>query len=613
MPDDLRAIVDALPVLVAHIGADLRYRFANRSYHDWFGRDPEEIVGRTMAEILGEEVMAAIRPHIDEVLAGQVTTYETWAAYKHGGTRFVHAVYTPRFGRDGRVTGFIAMVADATRERRADERLHILAEASDVLSSSLDVRVTMPRLAHLVVPRLGDWCAVDVVHPDGRLETYGVARAGEVERREPPSLGEKVTGDLVRVPITSRRRALGAITVVSAGGRRPYGPPDVEVLRELASRAAMALENARLFEAAQEATRRKDQFLAMLGHELRNPLAPIVTALELMKLRGDPSHGREREVIERQVGHLVRLVDDLLDVARLTRGLIRLSRAPVETATVVGKAVEMAAPILEERGHRLVLDVPREGLRVDGDLVRLAQVVVNLLTNAAKYTEPGGEVSVAARRVGREVEIAVSDDGIGIDEPMLQKIFDLFVQGQQALDRSEGGLGIGLTLVRSLVDMHGGRVTAHSEGLGTGSTFTVTLPTVEARAEAPTPAARRPIEGASRRVLVVDDNEDAALILGDALRAAGHEVEIAHDGPGAIYAMGRFDAEIALLDIGLPVMDGYELARRLRDSPRGSALRLIAVTGYGAEEDQRRTREAGFEHHFVKPLDLDDLLVALAR
>jgi PAS domain S-box-containing protein len=366
-----------------------------------------------------------------------------------------------------------------------------------------------------------------------------------------------------------------------------------------------------LREAAEAANRAKDEFLAMLGHELRNPLSPILTALQLMRLRGSDGSERERTVIERQVKHLTRLVDDLLDVSRIARGKVELKEELVELAEVVAKAVEMTSPLLEQRTHTFDLDVPRNGLPLRGDPVRLSQVVSNLLTNAAKYTPSGGHITVRGTEEQGHVVLRVRDRGIGIAPDMLPHIFDLFVQERQALDRSQGGLGLGLPIVRNLVEHHGGTVSAYSEGRGTGSEFVVRLPkapvaeasddprVVNAQTAVPvTTPAHAP------RVLVVDDNIDAAEMLAAALTARGYQTRVAHDGPAALLAAEKFRPVIAFLDLGLPVMDGYELAARLREIPVLRSLRLIALTGYGQESDRRKTRRAGFHHHLVKPVDL---------
>jgi signal transduction histidine kinase/CheY-like chemotaxis protein len=364
---------------------------------------------------------------------------------------------------------------------------------------------------------------------------------------------------------------------------------------------------------AESANRAKDEFLAMLGHELRNPLAPIVTALHLMKLRGGGAMEKERSVIERQVTHLTRLVDDLLDVSRITRGKIELDRQQVEAAEVIAKAIELSSPVLEQRQHHLVLSVASRGLAVHGDPTRLAQVFSNLLTNAAKYTPPGGHIKVAACCEAGRIVLSVKDDGIGIDPEVLPRVFELFVQERRTLERSEGGLGLGLAIVRNLVAMHGGTVAARSEGRGRGSEFVVELPAA-ARQD---PLARNGTAGSSepslapsgRRILVVDDNADAAQLLAETLRAVGHVTRVAHDGPAALRIASEFRPDAALLDIGLPVMDGYELARRLREQL--GDVQLVAITGYGQAPDKERAIDAGFDEHLVKPVQFERLHAVL--
>jgi len=389
---------------------------------------------------------------------------------------------------------------------------------------------------------------------------------------------------------------------------------ETEIEQRQALEAALrdALRERELSErAAQDADRRKDEFLAMLGHELRNPLAPILTALQLMQLRG-AGGDREQKVIERQVRHLGRLVDDLLDVSRITRGKVQLKTEPVELAVVIAKAIEMASPIFEQRSHTLAVDVPREGLMLEADQVRLGQVLFNLLTNAAKYTDPGGRIAVKGWRDENSVAISVQDNGAGISKEMLPNVFELFVQGQRTIDRSQGGLGIGLTLARSLVELHGGSIAARSDGLGKGTEFVVHLPTAAKSAERemqPRKPQKLEIVRMPRvRVLLVDDNVDAAEVLAEALRSFGHDVKVAHDGPEALSVAPRFQPDTAILDIGLPVMDGYELATKLREQMPTRRLRLLALTGYGQDSDKAKSLAAGFNVHLVKPVNLSTIL-----
>src|SRR5581483_5397086 len=353
-----------------------------------------------------------------------------------------------------------------------------------------------------------------------------------------------------------------------------------------------------------EADRRKNEFLATLAHELRNPLAPIANSLQILKMpRLDAGTvERSREMMERQVQHLVRLVDDLLDVSRVMRGKIELRRERVELATVVARAVETVQPLVDAQGHDLSVRISSQSLLLDADPVRLAQVVGNLLTNAAKYTEPGGRIWLTAERDGDMAALRVRDNGIGIAPYMLPRIFELFVQVDHASTKAQGGLGIGLTLVKNLVEMHNGIVQARSEGLGKGCEFVVRLPLVaqalgqDHGSEAGTQADQLPPRS-GKRLLVVDDNKDAADSLAMLLRLQGHEVRVAYSGMAALEMTKTYTPDVVFLDIGMPGMDGYEVARRLRQTPGLGNVMLAALTGWGQKEDRRRTAEAGFDHH----------------
>jgi len=364
-----------------------------------------------------------------------------------------------------------------------------------------------------------------------------------------------------------------------------------------------------------ETDRNRDEFLAILGHELRNPLAPILTALHIMRLRSaDPSTERERAVIERQVSHLSRLVDDLLDVSRATMGKIDLRRERVDLATAITRAVEMTRPLVDTRHHKLTVDVPVGALFVEGDPVRLAQVVANLLQNAAKYTEPGGNIEVNARREGPDMVVRVKDDGHGIAPERLSSMFELFVQGDQGGDRLQGGLGIGLTLVRSLVQLHGGTIDAYSEGPDRGSEFVIRLPASSRDAPRPAPLQAPPAEKPfqRKRVLIVDDDVDGADMLAQALEAAGHVVRKEHDGASAVVAAAQFQPDVVLLDLRLPGMDGIEVARRLRSYPQLAGVRIVALTGFAQGSDRNRSAAVGIESHLVKPVDVATVMEAIA-
>jgi PAS domain S-box-containing protein len=366
----------------------------------------------------------------------------------------------------------------------------------------------------------------------------------------------------------------------------------------------------------EEADRRKDEFLATLAHELRNPLAPIRNAVQalLIKETVDPGLHWCREVIDRQVRHMARLLDDLLDVSRITHGKLELRKERVDLAAVVQGAVETSRPILDERGQRLVVTLPREPVRLEADPIRLAQVLSNLLNNAAKYSDPGREIRLACALRDGEVLMSVEDQGIGIAPDMLQNIFDIFSQSSAGLDRAQGGLGIGLSLVQGLVELHGGGVEARSDGPGKGSTFVVRLPRAAPEVPRLEPPPRRDGPRVSpRRILIVDDVKDSADSLAMVLQLMGHEVRTAYDGEEGVVAAERFRPEVVLLDLGMPKMNGYDTCRMIRKQPWSQGMLLIAVTGWGQEGDRRATREAGFDHHFVKPVDPVELLGHVER
>ena len=370
-------------------------------------------------------------------------------------------------------------------------------------------------------------------------------------------------------------------------------------------------------QALQEANHRKDEFLAMLAHELRNPLAPIRTAVQLLRLKEltEPQRRGARDVIERQVEHLVNLINDLLDVSRITRGMITLQLEPVLLQAIVARAVETARPAIDAHRHSLELDLPDELISVEGDKTRLVQVIANILHNAAKFMDPGGRIRLTARREGQFAVIKITDTGIGIAPEQIPKIFELFTQVHSGTERAQGGLGIGLALVRRLTEMHGGTVSVQSDGAGRGAEFTVRLPVLAPQVAGLSSQRRETGEIPTippQRILVADDNRDAAEALSLQLQFAGHDVRTAHDGVEALEVAQTFEPDIALLDLGMPKMDGYETARQLRLRSNGRGLRLIALTGWGQQQDRDRTADAGFDAHLVKPVAEAQLFRALA-
>ncbi len=422
------------------------------------------------------------------------------------------------------------------------------------------------------------------------------------------------------VPLVGRDgRILGAIQL-SDRVAGDFNEDDEAILRQLANLAAIAIENSRLYDALRDADRRKDEFLAMLSHELRNPLAPIRNSLHILRLRarGDTVLEQTSEMMARQVDHMVRLVDDLLDVSRITRGKIELQREVVDASTIVNRAVEASRPAIESSRHSLIVQFANHPLPVDVDLTRMVQVVTNLLNNAAKFTPESGRVEISTARKNGDALIEVKDNGAGIAEDVLPMIFDLFVQSGRTLDGSQGGLGIGLTLVKRLTEMHGGSVAATSSGAGQGSVFTVRLPLVSAGgsmedAQLTLDAGSQSLSSRRLRVMVVDDNRDSADSLRMLLTALGNEAQTAYDGQSALALATEWRPELIVLDIGLPSMSGYDVARRLRTAPETADAVIVALTGYGSESDRHRSAEAGFDDHLVKPVDMTRLDELLAR
>jgi PAS domain S-box-containing protein len=656
----LRNVLDNTPAIIYVKDHEGRQLLVNRQFAELVGRPMNEIVGRVDSEVFGDHLF------LKQIAANDRTVLETGQTHEFeeqlhfaDGVRVYRSVKAPAegIGYPGRVV--IGISIDITRQKRQAATLRFLADASASLATLVDYKSTLQRVARLAVPDFADWCVVDMVEPDGRVERLAVAHvdpakvqlAEEYARRYPhrdddarglafvlrtsqPDMMTEIPEELLEagvrdqeqlrllrqlglksylcVPLKARNRVLGVMTFVSAESGRRYTADDLAVAEDLAHRATIAIENARLYQEVREADRRKDEFLAMLSHELRNPLAPICTGLEVLALEGRGD--RETvQLMQEQVEHLVRLVDDLLDVSRIIRGRIELRKEPVELATILRRAIETLRLNFDHQQQSLVVSAPKESIWLHADPVRLVQVVGNVLNNASKYTDRGGRIELSAERAGGEAVIRVRDNGVGIEPELLPKVFDLFTQASRSLDRSQGGLGIGLTLVRSLVEMHGGTVSAHSEGPGRGSEFMIRLPAATAphssKPEWPSAGSNERL-----RILVVDDNVGAAQMLSVLLTTLGpHEVEIAFDGPSALKTVEQFRPEIVFLDIGLPGMDGYRVGAALRRNMEFSPTVLVALTGYGQDEDRRRSREAGFDEHLVKPPSLKSIEAILAH
>ncbi len=609
------------PMFIAW-GRELNFLY-NDAYIDVLGAKHPSAMGRPFAAVWAE-IWDEVRPLIDRALQGDATYHEnlplrmrrrgydeqTWFTFS----------YSPLRDDADRIVGVYcactettATVLSATHRAEELERLrlmfeqapgmmavargpdHVLELANRAYMQIIGHRNVLGRTVRDALPEIVEQGFVELldrVYQTG--EPYiGSAVPIRLQKRPGAPLEEHVV-DFIYQPI---RDACGTVSGIFLQGT------DVT-------------DRTRAMRELQASDRRKDEFLAMLAHELRNPLSPIRSAAELLRHhRLDEAGIRQAsDIIVRQVAHMTELVDDLLDVSRVTRGTISLEFAPLDVAAVVANAIEQVRTQLQAHRHRLTVHNPRSPVHVQGDPTRLVQVLGNLLGNAIKYTPDGGAIELAFDRDGDDVVISVRDDGIGIDADLLPHVFDLFTQAERKADRSQGGLGLGLALVKRLVDLHGGQVAARSDGIGRGSEFVVRLPRIEVTDE-PAPLAdasdRRAL--AVHRILVVDDNRDAAESLGLLLQLQGHAVTLAHDAATALQAAGREHPDVMILDIGLPDLDGYALARQLRARPDTAGARLIALTGYGRDVDHESSHAAGFDHHLVKPLDIDRLLELLDK
>jgi PAS domain S-box-containing protein len=659
----LEVIVEAVPALIGYIDVEERYRFNNSAYEQWFGRPLAEVAGRTMREILGEAAYAVIAPHVRAALAGHLVTFESEMVYRDGRPRYVRATYVPDVGSDGRIHGFVAHVTDISDLKRAEEEREQLRRRADELgriarrlTESLDIAEVAERIAESILPLFeAQSSVVRLLLPDGSLACAAIAGKWLENFKPgyllPPGVGlvgravaerrALWTPDILTEPsvvLTEefRRGLAGAghhavlavplqvkgeiIGVISTAHRevRTFAQAEIDLLQAFADQAALAMRNVQLFAReqtaraeAEAANRAKDQFLALLAHELRNPLAPIVNAAVLLRRPDAPPVIVERAagIVERQAKNLARLLDDLLDVSRITRGRIDLRLQTVAVADAVASAMEAARPLVDERHQTLSVRLPAAPLHVEADPARLEQIIVNVLNNASKYTAPEGEIDVDVTTEAGEVVLRIRDSGIGIAADVLPRIFELFVQGDQSLAHTSGGLGIGLTLVHRLVALHRGRVSAHSEGPGRGSEFTIALPLSRAADAAPAAAVSRE-RGPAAAVLLIEDNADARQSLRTLLEQEGHRVDEAEDGLSGLARAEATEPDIVLVDIGLPSLDGYEVARRIR-SRRGPAPIIVAITGYGQADDRRRSLEAGFDAHLTKPVAPDHLVTVL--
>jgi PAS domain S-box-containing protein len=610
--EQLQQVTDTMSVPVTHCSRDLRYLWVSKSYARWLGLAPEQIAGRPIVEVIGADGLAAIEPHIRRVLAGQTVEYEDEVSFQGLGRRWIHAVYSPTQGPGGVPDGWVAVVHDITEQRLAAEALRqseeryrdLFENANDVIYTlDLQGRITsLNRRAEQVLGYSREEClgrnVAELIVPD-YLPRMQEARRQKLKGEASPTVYEIETlcKDGRRVPLEVSSRL-----ILQDG--QPVGIQGIA--RDISERK-------RAEQDLLEASRRKDEFLAMLAHELRNPLAPIRTSVQVLKLLGPAgtNASQARDLIERQVAHLARLVDDLLDVSRITRGKVLLRKERLDLVALTRSVIEDLRALLTTTGLELAADLPAGPLWVDGDPIRLSQVIGNLLHNANKFTDPGGRVEVRLEtEAAGPARLTVRDTGIGMEARMLARLFEPFSQADESLDRSRGGLGLGLTLVKGLVELHGGSVQAASPGPGRGSEFVIRLPIADCGLRIadfcnPQSTIRNP---QSLRVLIVEDNRDAAESLRMLLELTGHEVAVAHTGQAGLETARGFRPDVVLCDIGLPGgMDGYAVVRALRADPELYGVTAIALSGYGQEEDQRKARQAGFDHHLTKPASPEEI------
>ena len=632
--------------------------YVSPAYERVWGRSRQSLYDepRSFLEAVHPQDRERVVASLQRQVAGEPTSEEYRVVAPDGSVRWVWDRAFPIRDAEGRVYRVAGIAEDVDERKHAEDASRFLADASTALATVEDYRSTLQKVAGLAVPAFADWCAVDLVEEGGSLQRLAVVHvdadkvrlATELYRKYPPDpdeahgayrvlrtaepefvaeISDEVLAEVAQdeehlrilrglalrsfvcVPLRTRNKMLGVVTFVYAESGRRYEARDLTLAEELARRAAVAIENAGLYHELKEADRRKDEFLATLAHELRNPLAPIRNGLQVLRLAGQENGvvGEARSMMERQLSQMVRLVDDLLDVSRITRNKLDLKKQQVELAAVVQSAVETSHPLIDSAEHELSVTLPPKVVHVYADLTRLAQVFSNLLNNAAKYTEPRGRIELTAELQGAEVVVTVRDNGLGIPAEALPKLFQMFSQVDRNMERAQGGLGIGLTLVRRLVEMHGGTVEAHSEGPGKGSEFVVRLPALMSDAVTSGTTAMDSGPAAvstKRRILIVDDNQDSAMSLGMMLKLLGNETRTAHDGLAAVETAEQFRPDIILLDIGLPKLNGYEACRRIREQLWSQGMVIVALTGWGQDEDRRRSHDAGFDHHLVKPVEI---------
>jgi PAS domain S-box-containing protein len=602
-----RSFADTAPAMLWVTEPDGSCSFLSRGWFDFTGQTEDTALGFGWLDAVHPDDREAARTSFLRASQARVPhAFEHRLRTAAGSYRWVIDAGRPRLAADGTFLGFIGSVIDIDDRKRAEERLEMVVNSSEIglwycdlpfdelmwnskvkehFGLSPDARVTIETFYQRL-------------HPDDRERTRGAIDEA-IARHTPYDIEYRTVG------LDGRERWIRAIGRTTYQDDRPVRFDGVTI--DVTDRLMQA-------EALREADRLKDEFLATLAHELRNPLAPLRNGLEIMKLAAHDAAAveRARSTMERQLGQMVRLVDDLLDVSRISKGKLMLRRERVLLTTVLQSAVETSRPLYDASQHDLSVVLPDHPLYVDADVTRLSQVFANLLNNAAKYTPPRGRITIAVTASDEHAVVSIRDNGIGIPREMLPRVFEMFTQVRMAADTGETGLGLGLTIAEQLVRMHGGTVEARSDGEGRGSEFVVTLPRLLATSATPSGSSSVERSLATRRILVVDDNHDSAFTLAMMLELMGHETETAHGGQAALMAAERSKPDTILLDIGMPDLNGYEVAARLRRHDWGKKIILIALTGWGQDRDKQRSRDAGFDFHLVKPVEPGALQAMLA-
>jgi two-component system CheB/CheR fusion protein len=611
--EQLRLVTDTVAAGMVRVSADLKYVWVNRVFASWAGKTPDEIIGRPIVEMIGEDGLRALRPYVERLLTGERVEYERLARFPKLGQRWIHSVAEPTFDESGVPNGWVAVVSNIHARKEADAALEAAREQLQLVADSMPAAVALCSrdLRYVWVNRrCAEWLGMEPEAIVGRPLAEIIGRENLAVIR--PYIDRVLAGEHVQYERLVRYPGMGERWVRNLFSPARSGEGWISVISDIHDRKLME-------ETLRDADRRKDEFLATLAHELRNPLAPIRNAVAILGKKGslDPELSWSREVIDRQVDQMSRLIDDLLDIARIASGKLHIRKERIALERVIDMALETSRPHITAAGHSLSVLLPSERVTVEADAARLAQVFSNLLNNAARYTEGRGEIALSAEVHSGEVAISVQDNGIGFPPEVGARLFEPFSQLTSPNERSHGGLGIGLSLVQGIVALHGGTVEARSAGPGTGSEFIVRLPLPslsQALEEKKTVQAKRAVPATGVKVLVADDNRDAADSLQRILSLYGYEVQVAYDGTAAMKLGDAFRPKVAVLDIGMPGANGFEVARDIRDK-RGRDITLIALTGWGQEGDRRRAMEAGFDYHLTKPVDpgaLNDLLVEVA-